>query len=73
MTYTEIYKIVYNFHRQAQKILTQKGTNPEVWESIANNMISISNQYKNDYLDRLLKLVYTEIAHTHNQTQEKNK
>lgn len=71
MTYTEIYKTAYNFHRQAQKILAQKGTNPEVWESIANGMIAISNQYKNNYLDGLLKLVYTEIAHTQSNAGEK--
>lgn len=70
MTYTEIYKAAYNFHRQSQKILTQRGTSPEIWEVIANGMIAISNQYRNDYLDELLRLVYAEIARTHKQIRE---
>lgn len=67
MTYTEIYKAAYNFHRQSQKILVQRGANSEVWEIIANGMIATSNQYKNNYLDELLKLVYAEMARTHKQ------
>lgn len=67
MTYTEIYKVAYNFHRQSQKILAQRGANSEAWETIANGMIAISNQYKNNYLDELLKLVYAEMARTHKQ------
>lgn len=70
MTYTEIYKTAYNFHRQSQKILTQRGTGPEIWEVIANGMITISNQYRNDYLDELLRLVYAEMARTHKQIWE---
>lgn len=70
MTYTEIYKAAYNFHRQSQKILAQRGANSEAWEVIANGMIAISNQYKNNYLDELLRLVYAEIARTHKQIQE---
>ncbi len=70
MTYTEIYKTAYNFHRQSQKILAQNGTNPEIWEVIANGMIAISNQYRNDYLDELLRLVYAEMARTHKQIRE---
>ena len=70
MTYTEIYKAAYNFHRQSQKILAQSGVSPEIWEVIANGMIAISNQYKNDYLDGLLRLVYAEMARTHKQIRE---
>lgn len=70
MTYTEIYKAAYNFHRQSQKILAQRGASSEAWEVIANGMIAISNQYKNNYLDELLKLVYAEMARTHKQIQE---
>lgn len=70
MTYTEIYKTAYNFHRQSQKTLAQNGANPEIWEVIANGMIAISNQYKNDYLDGLLRLVYAEMARTHKQIRE---
>ena len=70
MTYTEIYKAAYNFHRQSQKILAQNGANPEIWEVIANGMIAISNQCRNDYLDELLRLVYAEMARTHKQIRE---
>lgn len=70
MTYTEIYKAAYDFHRQSQKILARRGTSPEIWEIIANGMIAISNQYKNNYLDELLRLVYAEIARTHKQIRE---
>lgn len=70
MTYTEIYKAAYDFHRQSQKILAQRGTSPEIWEIIANGMISISNKYRNEYLDGLLRLVYAEIARTHKQIRE---
>lgn len=70
MTYTEIYKTAYNFHRQSQKILAQRGANSEAWEVIANGMIAISNQYKNNYLDELLKLVYAEMARTHKRIRE---
>lgn len=70
MTYTEIYKAAYNFHRQSQKILAKSGASPEIWEIIANGMISISNKYRNEYLDGLLRLVYAEIARTHKQIRE---
>ena len=70
MTYTEIYKIVYGFHRQSQKILAQKGTSPETWEVIANELSAISQRYANNYLNELLKLVYIEIARTHKQGKE---
>ena len=70
MTYTEIYKAAYNFHRQSQKILAQRGASSEAWEVIANGMIAISNQYRNDYLDELLRLVYAEMARTHKRIRE---
>lgn len=65
MTYTEIYKIAYNFHRQSQKILAQKGSNPETWEIIASEMSTISKRFANNFLNELLKLVYIETAKTH--------
>lgn len=67
MTYTEIYKIAYNFHRQSQKILAQRGANPETWEIIASEMSAISQRSANDFLNELLKLVYIETAKTHKQ------
>lgn len=65
MTYTEIYKIAYAFHKQSQKILAQKGTSPETWDVIANEMTIISQRYSSNYLNELLKLVYIEMARIH--------
>ena len=59
MTYTGIYNIIYNFHKQH----SPPNNSREYWQDTFNDMIGIVDQFPdNKFVRDLLIAIYTELA-----------